>query len=126
SSYNGFCRASSCGVGADAKRAPDGTRCRRAPLFALSASSDLPFGASYSCAPRALHGMPNASTVRQNRDILCVKGMSNASYYSRDYFPNVSLKTKIMGPVRVCRKSVIHLKVDAEIPDVHSREPLGE
>ena len=53
-------------------------RCRPAPLFALSASSDPPFGASYSCAPRALHGMPNASTVRQNRGILWLKGMSNA------------------------------------------------
>src|SRR5215831_5712663 len=87
-------------------------RCRRAPIFALSGSSNWPFGASYLCAPRAcaeigdspqsrcgntrypfrgtpkgaylncseldagfslsgaLHGLPNASTVRQNRATL--------------------------------------------------------
>src|SRR5262245_66641688 len=69
--------------------------------------------------------MPNASTVWRNRGILWVKGMSNASYSLRDHFPDVSFKTIIMGPARVCRKSVVHLKVDAEIPEVHPREALG-
>jgi len=53
-------------------------RCQRAPIFALSASSDPPFGASYSCAPRALHGLPNASIVRQNRGAPWAKGMPTA------------------------------------------------
>src|SRR5262249_40802127 len=99
-------------------------RCWRAPIFALSASSDPPFGASYSGAPRALHGLPSAGTVRQNRGILWVKGMPNACTSCATFSRTVSLETKFARCA--CAEIGDHLKVDAEIPDIDLGEPLGE
>src|SRR5262249_22083659 len=96
--------------------------CRRAPLFALSASSDPPFGASYSCAPRALHELPNASTVRQNSlgERNAERMITPCAVISR----MASLKNEDAAPAARVPKSVTHLKVDAEILDIHLGKTL--
>jgi hypothetical protein len=64
-----------------------------------------------------LHGLPNASIVRQNRGILWVKGMPNARYSLRDHSPSGVFENEHIAPGACASQSVIHLKVDAEIPD---------
>jgi hypothetical protein len=69
-----------CLAAASILRVPDEARrmCWRVPIFALLASSAQPFGALWSYAPRAWHELPNASIVRQKRDILEEKRVLNA------------------------------------------------
>src|SRR5215475_12934410 len=59
--------------------------CRYALIPGRFESSDLPFGALFSCAPRAWHARPNACTARQNHGIAWLKAVLNAcSGFLRD------------------------------------------